>query len=303
MKLGACFAPLGGKMQKTGELSISAKVLAAAFLFAVVALIPIKAEASDLTWNTSEGLGLLAGKTVGNGKTFEGKHNNNSYPDNFTIEFKYFDSEGNVQTSDATCSARKGASFSMKVNFPIEHTEFKCWQVVSATNQLTGANPVVRVVLTPIGKNGEAIFTSAKGSSKSEETASEAKSTGSSKASTRATSASSTETGNESTAESSAEASEDSSSETVGHYLDPLWDALNEAAQKGEPATVYWSEGNGLPYNLLLFIKENPNITLVFSYHYEGKDYKITIPGDKVDLGEYVPWYGPINLYGRYWKY
>ena len=302
-------------MQKTGELyekksstlRMLLKVAAlVCFVLILVLFVPgnsIKACASDLTWNTSEGLGLLAGKTVGNGKTFEGKHNNNSYPDNFTIEFKYFDSEGNVHTSDATCSVRKGASFSMKVNFPIEHTEFECWKVISATNQLSGANPAIRVVLTPIGKNGEAIFTSAKGTSKAEETASEAQSTEESNrksADVVGTKDSSTEKSVIATTNSLNGLTE---LKTIGHYLDPLWEKLYEAADSGEPTIVYWNEGNGLPYNLLLFIKENPNISLVFSYDYEGKDYKITIPGDKVDLGEYVPWYGPINLYGRYGKY
>ena len=284
-------------MQKTGKLhekksSTLGLLLKMAtlvcFVLILVLFVPgnsIKACASDLTWNTSEGLGLLAGKTVGNGKSFKGEHNNSSYPDNFTIEFKYFDSEGNVQISDVTCNAKKGASFSMKVDLPIEHTEFKYWQVISATNQLAGDNPTVRLVLSPIGKNGEAIFKSATGTAKAGEA---------SKGKTEVASA---------TTEGTTEVSTlDLQSEEEYYYLDPLWEELKEAAKHKEPTTISWNQGNGLPYSVILFLKENPDITLVFSYHYNGNDYQVTIPGNKADTSKYVPWYGPLNLYGKYGK-
>lgn len=47
-------------------------------------------------------------------------------------------------------------------------------------------------------------------------------------------------------------------------------------------------------------LQDNPNITLVFSYTYLDKDYKVTLPGKNVKAFDTIPWYGPMYLYGTY---
>ena len=62
--------------------------------------------------------------------------------------------------------------------------------------------------------------------------------------------------------------------------------------------------GNGtLSAEELKELAKYPNVTLLYFYTYEGKDYGIAIPSGAVVLDEGVEWYGPINLFGKYGKY
>ena len=86
------------------------------------------------------------------------------------------------------------------------------------------------------------------------------------------------------------------------NYLDPLEDLLDYAISLGGERTVYWRGGTALPSNIMKTLEENPQLTLVFSYTYEYKDYEVTIPGKKVKTDPKIPWYGPLYLYGHYGK-
>ncbi len=86
------------------------------------------------------------------------------------------------------------------------------------------------------------------------------------------------------------------------NYLDPLEDLLDYAISLGGERTVYWREGTALPSNIMKTLEENPQLTLVFSYTYEYKDYEVTIPGKKVKTDPKIPWYGPLYLYSHYGK-
>ena len=72
--------------------------------------------------------------------------------------------------------------------------------------------------------------------------------------------------------------------------------AVSNAAKTGKPQTVYWNWGNSLSYDIMKMLQDNPNITLVFSYRYLGKDYKVTIPGSLAVANPAVKWYGPVLL-------
>lgn len=87
------------------------------------------------------------------------------------------------------------------------------------------------------------------------------------------------------------------------NYIDALMKMLEEAKEAGGPQTVYWSEGTALPGPAMKLLSENPQITLVFSYTYEGLDYTVTIPGKNVKYNPNVPWCGPLYLYGLYGRY
>lgn len=86
-------------------------------------------------------------------------------------------------------------------------------------------------------------------------------------------------------------------------YLDELTDKLEVAIKAGGPQTIYWNEGTALPGPVMKLLQENPQITLVFSYTYEGLDYVVTLPGKYVKYDPNVPWCGPLYLYGLYGKY
>lgn len=83
-------------------------------------------------------------------------------------------------------------------------------------------------------------------------------------------------------------------------YLDDLRDLLKAAIALGGEQTVYWDKGTALPYDIMKTLQDNPNITLVFSYTYLDKDYKVTLPGKNVKAFDTIPWYGPMYLYVTY---
>lgn len=88
--------------------------------------------------------------------------------------------------------------------------------------------------------------------------------------------------------------------ENTVSYLDELRANLKAAADKGGEQTVIWDKGTALPYDVMKTLEDNPKITLVFSYTYQGLDYKVTIHGKNARAYTSIPWYGPIYLYGNY---
>lgn len=85
--------------------------------------------------------------------------------------------------------------------------------------------------------------------------------------------------------------------------LDDLRTNIATAISRGGEQTVLWDKGTALPYDIMKNLQDNPKITLVFSYTYQGKDYKVTIPGRSVKADPKIPWYGPLNLYGLFGAY
>lgn len=94
--------------------------------------------------------------------------------------------------------------------------------------------------------------------------------------------------------------SDTSKEEDTVSYLDELRTELKTSMGKGGAQTVLWDKGTALPYDIMKTLQDNPKITLVFSYTYQGKDYKVTIPGSSVKADPTIPWYGPLYLYELY---
>ncbi len=84
------------------------------------------------------------------------------------------------------------------------------------------------------------------------------------------------------------------------HYLDPLIDTLKYLGSLGTPQTVEYSEGTSLPVYLMKLLKDNPNLTLVFTTTYEGVEYTFTIKGSEAIVDLSIPWYGPLWLKDHY---
>ena len=85
-----------------------------------------------------------------------------------------------------------------------------------------------------------------------------------------------------------------------GDYLDPLRELLKYAISLGGERTVTWDKGTGLTYDIMKTLQDHPQLTLIFRYNFANVSYEVTIQGKDVVTDPDVPWYGPMNLYGRY---
>ncbi len=86
-------------------------------------------------------------------------------------------------------------------------------------------------------------------------------------------------------------------------YTQSLAEQLWNVIAAGGKQTVYWSEGDALPFNIMKILQDHPQITLVFSYSYMGVNYRVAIPGSVAKAYPNIPWYGPLYLYGNYGMY
>ena len=89
-------------------------------------------------------------------------------------------------------------------------------------------------------------------------------------------------------------------SEPEPDYLEGLRTTLTDAIALGGKQTIYWNEGNALPYEIMVILQENPDVTLVFNYTYEYVEYRITLVGKNVKADPEGPWCGPLYLYKYY---
>ena len=74
---------------------------------------------------------------------------------------------------------------------------------------------------------------------------------------------------------------------------------ISESIDKAEAgATIKIEGGDGfhaLPNSIMKALYEKGNVSLEFTYDYEGVDYKIVIPAGKA-VNNDIPWYGPMYL-------
>lgn len=82
-------------------------------------------------------------------------------------------------------------------------------------------------------------------------------------------------------------------------YLDPLREMLKTAVALGGERTITWNKGTGLPYDVMKTLEDHPQITLIFSYVYENKNYEVKLSGN-VKANASISWCGPMYLYGIY---
>lgn len=81
-------------------------------------------------------------------------------------------------------------------------------------------------------------------------------------------------------------------------YNVPIEEKL-ESLSKNEPVTFFLNEGDSLSNRMMKALLNNPNLTLEFSFEYEGVKHTVVIPaGMAVD--DDTPWYGPMWLLEKY---
>ena len=83
-------------------------------------------------------------------------------------------------------------------------------------------------------------------------------------------------------------------------WLDDLRLQLRIADELGGPQTVEYSGDFALSYDIMLYLVEHPDITLIYTVTYEGVEYTITIPGGSAIADPNIPWYGPLWLLANY---
>jgi hypothetical protein len=87
------------------------------------------------------------------------------------------------------------------------------------------------------------------------------------------------------------------------NYMQEVEDQINAAIKLGGPQTVTIKGYDTLSYDVLKLLKDNPQITLISEFTYKDVDFKLTIPGDKVELNPEIRWYGPKCLYPMFYSY
>ena len=75
---------------------------------------------------------------------------------------------------------------------------------------------------------------------------------------------------------------------------------LHDAGEAGGEQTVVFEGDFALPREFMEYLKEHPQITLVYNVKYNGEAFTVTIPGSKVVVEANTDWYGPLGLRGRY---
>lgn len=103
-----------------------------------------------------------------------------------------------------------------------------------------------------------------------------------------------------STTPSSAPSTSGEEDDSSNESRDELSEKLATAIALGGQQTIEMNDRNTLSYDVMKTLQDNPNLTLVLSYSYEGKDYNVTLPGYMVKADDSIPWYGPLYLYGNY---
>lgn len=87
-------------------------------------------------------------------------------------------------------------------------------------------------------------------------------------------------------------------------WLDPLRTeiaiGIENVIATGEEATVTYEGDFSIPYEIMEKLQSNPQVTLVYTFTYEGETYTVTIPGRSVIADPEIPWYGPAYLLAHY---
>ncbi|MCR4618597.1 MAG: hypothetical protein K5669_10510 [Lachnospiraceae bacterium] len=83
-------------------------------------------------------------------------------------------------------------------------------------------------------------------------------------------------------------------------YMDTLSDLSDYIGELGvnSDTTIVYSGGDSIPEFVMAKLKDCPNVSIEFSYTYEGVKYDVLITGKRMAelYDETIPWYGPLWL-------
>ena len=83
-------------------------------------------------------------------------------------------------------------------------------------------------------------------------------------------------------------------------WLEPYRQILHTAGNLGGKQTAEFKGNFAIPYEFILYLKDDPDVTLLYHVTYEDKVYDIVIPGSNAIADPEIPWYGPLWLLANY---
>ena len=91
-----------------------------------------------------------------------------------------------------------------------------------------------------------------------------------------------------------------------GFWFESMKAQLNIAAEmakkSGKEVTAQTEGDFALSYEIMDFLKKNPNVTMNYKLSYKEVVYDLVISGKKVNPDISIPWYGPEYLIGNFYK-
>ena len=83
-------------------------------------------------------------------------------------------------------------------------------------------------------------------------------------------------------------------------WLEPLRIALACAAEAGTEQSVDYTGDFSLPYEIMKYLKDHPQVTLNYHYVNGSDECTVSIPGSKAIANPEISWYGPMWLVAYY---
>ena len=87
---------------------------------------------------------------------------------------------------------------------------------------------------------------------------------------------------------------------TNDDWLEPLRIALACAAEAGTEQSVDYTGDFSLPYEIMKYLKDHPQVTLNYHYVNGSDECTVSIPGSKAIANPEISWYGPMWLVAYY---
>lgn len=90
----------------------------------------------------------------------------------------------------------------------------------------------------------------------------------------------------------------------IKDWLDPIRTEVGIGVEvikeTGNATTVYYTGDFSLPYEIMKTLQDNPLLTLVYTFPFEGETVTVSIPGNQVVASPEIPWYGPAYLVSNF---
>ena len=90
----------------------------------------------------------------------------------------------------------------------------------------------------------------------------------------------------------------------IKDWLDPIRTEVGIGVEvikeTGNATTVYYTGDFSLPYEIMKTLQDNPLLTLVYTFPFEGETVTVSIPGSQVVASPEIPWYGPAYLVSNF---
>lgn len=84
------------------------------------------------------------------------------------------------------------------------------------------------------------------------------------------------------------------------NWVDSIMSTISIAANGGNNNYAEISGDFALPYEVMKYLQDNPNVMLLYDLTYQGVEYHLCIPGSQVKADPSIPYYGPAWILQNY---